>query len=190
MQWPALLSQDQKDKPTSLVVINPLRKELPPMNNRPYWPNPRHPSEESCGLGFDDSTNTFKMVCVYPKRKICWQEEKNPDRVRKNLCTMVHVLGTNFWREVLQVPYYPMFGKSVFAHGCLYWMVNHFIRQAKERSKVIYFDVKEEEFGALGCWKKDGEMQVGEFCRRNSLFVYGLKSGLSSKAGQHRRSGK
>nr|GEY08648.1 hypothetical protein [Tanacetum cinerariifolium] len=42
---------------------------------------------ESCGLGFDTSTNTWKMVCVLLK------EGAPPDK--KYLCTLVHVFGTN-----------------------------------------------------------------------------------------------
>ncbi|PWA37489.1 F-box domain-containing protein [Artemisia annua] len=90
------------DKFNSLVVINPLRKEcfeLPPMDKKPDW---RLSYEESCGLGFDDSTNTFKMVCVFPRIQIDVGEE-NLDLVRKNLCTMVHVLGTNLWQEAMVV---------------------------------------------------------------------------------------
>ncbi|GKE50561.1 putative F-box domain-containing protein [Tanacetum coccineum] len=90
------LSQDQCDKFNSLVVINPLRKEcfeLPPMDKKPDW---RLSYEESCGLGFDYSTNTFKMVCVFPRVIIDVEKE---NITRKNLCTMVHVLGTNLWRE-------------------------------------------------------------------------------------------
>nr|GFB93458.1 hypothetical protein [Tanacetum cinerariifolium] len=57
------LSQYHNNVVNSLVVVHPLRKEcyeLPPL-----------PScfdsmgRESCGLGFDDSTNTFKMICVF-----------------------------------------------------------------------------------------------------------------------------
>ena len=78
------LSQDQCDKFNSLVVINPLSKEcyeLPPMDNKPDW---RLSYEESCGLGFDDSTNTFKMVCVFPRIQIDVGKE-NLDLIR-NAC--------------------------------------------------------------------------------------------------------
>lgn len=142
------LSQDQCDKFNSLVVINPLRKEcfeLPPMDKKPDW---RLSYEESCGLGFDDSSNTFKMVCVFPRIEIDVGEE-NLDLIRKNLCTMVHVLGTNLWQEVPQVPSYPITGKSVFAHGCIHWLVTHFIREAKHGKKVICFDVRKEKFRVI-----------------------------------------
>nr|GFD40315.1 F-box domain-containing protein [Tanacetum cinerariifolium] len=61
---------------------------------------------ESCGLGFDTSTNTWKMLCVLLKEYA--PPDKKPDMVKKNLFTMVNVFGTNSWREILRVPYYPI----------------------------------------------------------------------------------
>ncbi|GKC30444.1 hypothetical protein Tco_1037738 [Tanacetum coccineum] len=73
---------------------------------------------ESCGLGFDSSTDTFKMVCVFFSKQNLPQ--KKPDLVRENLCTMVHVFGTNSWQEIPQVLCCPIAGKAVFANGCLF----------------------------------------------------------------------
>ncbi|GKA63216.1 retrovirus-related pol polyprotein from transposon TNT 1-94 [Tanacetum coccineum] len=44
------------------------------------------------------------------------------DMVRKNLFTIVHVLGTDSWREIPQVPPYPITGGAVYANGCLHWL--------------------------------------------------------------------
>ncbi|GKA70053.1 hypothetical protein Tco_0776117 [Tanacetum coccineum] len=93
------LSQDDGHVITSLAVVHPLRKEcyeLPPFPLR----FDRGMDRELCGLGFDNSTNTWKMVCVLLKEHA---PVNNPDMVRKNLCTMVHVFGTNSWREIPQV---------------------------------------------------------------------------------------
>ncbi|GJT89222.1 F-box domain containing protein [Tanacetum coccineum] len=60
------LSQDEDDIVTTLVVVHPLKKEcyeLPPLPMR----FDSSMSRESCGLGFDASTNTLKMVYVLPK---------------------------------------------------------------------------------------------------------------------------
>ena len=60
------LSQDDSYEITSLAVVDPLRKEcyeLPPFPLR----FDKHMRRESCGLGFDTSTNTLKMVCVLLK---------------------------------------------------------------------------------------------------------------------------
>ncbi|GKE62435.1 F-box domain containing protein [Tanacetum coccineum] len=91
---------------------------------------------ESCGLGFDTSTNTWKMVCVLLKE---YAPPHKPDMVKKNLCTMVHVFGTNSWREIPQVPSYPISGKAVFANGCLHWLAS-------------YSDIKTEDGGRPVIW--------------------------------------
>nr|GFA23605.1 hypothetical protein [Tanacetum cinerariifolium] len=73
-----------------------------------------------------------------------------PDMVKKNLCTMVHVFGTNSWREILQVPSYPITDKAVFANGCLHWLVSHLdIKTEDGGREVIWFDVNKEEFGLI-----------------------------------------
>ncbi|GKA71475.1 F-box domain containing protein [Tanacetum coccineum] len=114
------LLQDDGEVVTSLVVVHPLRKEcydLPPF---PLHLE-KHMRRESCGLGFDAFTNTYKMVRVLLKE---YTPPNKPDIVKKNLCTMVHVFGTNSWREIPQVPSYPITGKAVFANGfCIGWSV-------------------------------------------------------------------
>nr|GEZ34655.1 hypothetical protein [Tanacetum cinerariifolium] len=70
-----------------------------------------------------------------------------PDMVNKNLCTMVHVFGTNSWREIPQVLFYPISGKAVFTNGCLHWLVSHIDMKSEDgRSEVIWFDVNKDEF--------------------------------------------
>ncbi|GKF69786.1 F-box domain containing protein, partial [Tanacetum coccineum] len=63
---------------------------------------------------------------------------------------MVHVCGTNSWREIPQVPSYPITGKAVFANGCLHWLVSHIgIKTEDGGREVIWFDVNKEEFGLI-----------------------------------------
>lgn len=64
------------------------------------------------GLGFDGSTDTFKLVCVLFEHGV-------------NLfITMVHVIGKNSWRRIPQVPSYPITDDgAIFAHGCLHCLV-------------------------------------------------------------------
>nr|GEX27717.1 hypothetical protein [Tanacetum cinerariifolium] len=94
------------DEPMPIMyhpMVNPQRKEcyeLPSFSLR----LDRLMRKESCGLGFDTSTNTWKMVCVLLKE----YAPPKPDMVKKNLCTVVHVFGTNSWREIPQVPSYPI----------------------------------------------------------------------------------
>nr|GEU56167.1 hypothetical protein [Tanacetum cinerariifolium] len=72
-----------------------------------------------------------------------------PDLVKKNLCTMVHVLGTNSWREIPQVPSYPI-GEAVFANGCLHWLASYSdIKSVDGGREVIWFDVNKDEFGLI-----------------------------------------
>ncbi|GKC29140.1 hypothetical protein Tco_1036434, partial [Tanacetum coccineum] len=113
------LGVDAGDLITSLAVVDPLRKkcyELPPFPLR----FDKLMRRESCGLGFDTDTNTWKMVCVLLKE---YAPPYKPDLVKKNLCSMVHVFGTNSWREIPQVP--------------------------DGGREVIWFDVNKEEFGVI-----------------------------------------
>nr|GEW91892.1 hypothetical protein [Tanacetum cinerariifolium] len=67
----------------------------------------RDMDRESCGLGFDTSINTWKMVYVLLKE---YAPPDKPELVKKNLSTMVHVFGTNSWREISHVSSYPITG--------------------------------------------------------------------------------
>ncbi|GJR10433.1 F-box domain containing protein [Tanacetum coccineum] len=136
-------------------------------------------SHDSCGLGFDASTNTLKMVCVLFKDRP--PRGGDLDMLRKNLCTMVHVLGTNSWREIPQVlPYYIM-GRVVYANGFLNWydqlvdlngevgyvcvgtMEVWLLNDKKEW--VPHCRIKREILPngyveILGCWNKDRDMLI------------------------------
>nr|GEX42915.1 F-box domain-containing protein [Tanacetum cinerariifolium] len=98
------LSQEEDNVITSLVMVHPLRKECYEFPSPPMC-FVKHLGRESFGLGFDTSTNTWKMVCVLLKEDAPPDKPK-PDRVKKNLFRMVHVFGTNSWREIPQVPSY------------------------------------------------------------------------------------
>nr|GEW38497.1 hypothetical protein [Tanacetum cinerariifolium] len=128
---------------TSLAVVHPLRKEcyeLPPFLLR----FDRLVHRESCGLGFDTSTNTWKMVCVLLKE---YAPPGKPDVVKKNLCTMVHVFGTNSWQEIPQMPSYPIRDRAVFANGCLHWLASYSDIKTEDGGRpVIWLDVKNEVF--------------------------------------------
>ncbi|MFS8009284.1 putative F-box domain, leucine-rich repeat domain superfamily, F-box-like domain superfamily [Helianthus anomalus] len=115
-------------------VVDPLRKEyyeLPPMN---------HPLDQKgiafYGLGFDDSTNTFKMVFFTIVNE------------REEACAMVHVFGTRSWQQISQISLNlmiftrpPNFPKAVFACGCLHWLDGY--------GKIISLDMRTEEFGLI-----------------------------------------
>ncbi|XP_076881644.1 F-box protein At1g47340-like [Bidens hawaiensis] len=113
---------------TNLAVINPLTKEcceLPPIHStKSSW-------KDSIGLGFDDSTNTFKMVFVARK-----------------LRAKVHVLGTDSWRKIPQVPASYITGEGVFAKGSEHWLSEDY-RKVSIGKQVISFDMAKEEFGLI-----------------------------------------
>nr|GEU96462.1 hypothetical protein [Tanacetum cinerariifolium] len=103
---------------------------------------------------FDTSTNTWKIVCVLLKEYV---PPDKPDMVKKNLCTMVHVFCTNSWREIPQVPSYPIFGKAIFANGFLHWLASYTYTDIKTEDggrPVIWFDVAKEEFGLIDPQKR------------------------------------
>ncbi|XP_076933320.1 F-box/kelch-repeat protein At3g06240-like [Bidens hawaiensis] len=113
---------------SNLAVINPLTKEcceLPPVNSTKSY------MEDSVGLGFDDSTNTFKMVFIETK-----------------LRAKVHVLGTDSWRKIPQVPASYITGEGVFAKGSLHWLSEDY-RKISLGKQVISFDMAKEEFGLI-----------------------------------------
>ncbi|KAL1832123.1 hypothetical protein ACET3Z_001774 [Daucus carota] len=116
-----------------IVVSNPLRNQfrtLPPLSIENYWSE----SERAYGLGFDSSTNKFKMVCtIYGASGCCY--------------TLVHVLGTRSWRRISSVPApYVTYGKPIFAHGFLHWMAEPFSISEKCEGRIMAFDVSNEAF--------------------------------------------
>ncbi|PWA34947.1 F-box domain-containing protein [Artemisia annua] len=90
--------------------------------------------------------------------------------VRKNLCTMVHVFGTNSWREIPQVPPYPITEGAVFANGCLHWLVSHIdVRTQDGGRPVIWFDVEKEEFGLIDPPKRMCDLWRNNSCRHDQV---------------------
>nr|GEU54201.1 ribonuclease H-like domain, reverse transcriptase, RNA-dependent DNA polymerase [Tanacetum cinerariifolium] len=134
---------------TSLVMIHPLRQEcykLPPFPLR----FEKHMHKVSCGLGFDTFTNTWKMVYVLLKQ---FTPPTKPDMVKKNLCTMVDLFGTNSWREIPEVPSYLISRKAVFANACLYWLASYSDIKTEDGGKedhgVLALKPQEERMGAM-----------------------------------------
>ncbi|PWA47583.1 F-box domain-containing protein [Artemisia annua] len=130
--------------------------ELPPMQR--LLGGPYYLSEDSRGLGFDVSTNTFKMVCIFSRREF----SEISETISKDLCTMVHVLGIDHsWREIPKVPPYPIYGDGIFSHGCLYWLAPYREPKPKSREELICFDLRNEEFKTICPPKKPEEPAFG-----------------------------
>ncbi|KAK1374265.1 F-box domain-containing protein [Heracleum sosnowskyi] len=123
-----------------IVVSNPLRSQftiLPSMPTRMYYCWDSHWT--AIGLGFDSSTKTFKMVCTNKKPK-------------SSHFTLVHTLGTMFWREVPSVGAYfcskNLDYKSVYVHGFLHWMMDPF-EIDNGGGRILAFDVSKETFNVV-----------------------------------------
>nr|XP_043633333.1 F-box protein At3g07870-like [Erigeron canadensis] len=121
----------RRKRGTTFVVINPLTKDchdLPRLIKRPYE------KISGQGLGFDNSANTFKMVCVL-------DHTKNGAKMRT---VQVHNLGTDSWREIPQVSYkyYCIGVRAVYANGRLHWYACGDLGE-----KVVWIDMKKEEYG-------------------------------------------
>ncbi|KAJ0672663.1 putative F-box domain-containing protein [Helianthus annuus] len=145
-----------------LFVIHPLRKEcyeLPPINIHNSYS--RISVEETCGLGYDYSTNTFKMVYVVLREHV---SGPNFYHVNEGMYTMVHLLGTDLWRKIPQVPSYPITGEGVFANGCLHWLISNECygdHSPYLGRRVVSFGVTNEKFGLINVLMEDLVVWLG-----------------------------
>ncbi|KAK1409350.1 hypothetical protein QVD17_35876 [Tagetes erecta] len=124
------------------AVINPLSKQrydLPPihLNVKDEHVDLIVDPCEAAGIGFDDSTNTFKTVFSFQPNK-------------KVLYTLVHSSGTSSWRKIPHA--YPTSGEGVYSHGRLYWFASRYFDydygfdNDNDFRKIVWFDVKTEKF--------------------------------------------
>ncbi|GMN43756.1 hypothetical protein TIFTF001_012960 [Ficus carica] len=137
-------------------LLNPFKQEaleLPALNFL------REPGlMASYGLGFDGTTSRYKIVCIVTR--LC----KIPDKAQAcfNYTTsMVYTLGeSSSWRALSNHLRCPVYGKSVFASGILYWvgltkhMDGNYLEHNDEFNKIkkiVAFDVAKEEFRLRSC---------------------------------------
>ncbi|PRQ39747.1 putative F-box domain-containing protein [Rosa chinensis] len=126
--------------PNSCCLVNPLRGEvlkIPAVcpTNHEYW----HYWVDRFGMGFDSTTNTYKLVCV------SW----NP--ANDHVTAYIYVLGTHSssWRKIQSVPPRCLSKKNVCAYGDMHWLVEgSHVNIAGGGRHIISFDFKKEEF----CW--------------------------------------
>ncbi|KAL8246649.1 hypothetical protein R6Q59_007865 [Mikania micrantha] len=128
------------------------RYNLPPIKIRSAHGNWFHPTTDAAGIGFDGSTNTFKTVSVILKEPV---RSRDIGAVRAQLCTLVHRPGMMSWAKIPQIPAYPIRGAGVFAHGRLHWLVSSEWWSYNEGTKVVWFDLKTEEFGLTNPPKRE-----------------------------------
>ncbi|XP_059430230.1 putative F-box protein At1g47790 [Corylus avellana] len=139
-----------------LFLVNPQRQQVvelqrPPCKGAP-WP-PVHDTVCSCsyGLGFDCSTNTYKIVGVFFNGKNAGDDDDD-------LCAQVYTLGRgrSSWRAVKGPSKTTIrnrkciHGRPVYACGALHWLVMHIHNNGVHlQYKIVYFDVGKEEFGLI-----------------------------------------
>nr|XP_043633430.1 F-box protein At2g23160-like [Erigeron canadensis] len=161
-----LLAQDDDEflDDVSFLVIHPLRKEryeLPFLDLQFPLSCPN-----AYGLGFDDSTKTFKVVFLFTR--LTSQLD--------NLCTMVHILGTYLWRKIPQIPEcYKMYGQGVFVKGLLHWVNASSENEHTDMCKLTYFDVRKEEFGVIDPPPKPTISTMDQLVNINDKLGYAYK---------------
>ncbi|KAK3002012.1 hypothetical protein RJ639_020294 [Escallonia herrerae] len=126
-----------------VILSNPLRQEylkLPPLPSNIQFPLLKF--AKTYGLGCDGTANSFKMVCVFFR-------ERDYEKQSYSLGTVLHDLGTASWKEISEVPPYPIKGTPVFSHGFLHWIVDPCFAEENSKGMVVAFDVSMEKFVCL-----------------------------------------
>ncbi|XP_059431481.1 F-box protein At3g07870-like [Corylus avellana] len=120
-----------------LFLLNPLRQEVVQVQPPSPWIDKPQYSwlRRVYGLGFDSSTNTYKIVGL-----LC------------GISAQVYTLGGS-WRAITegQGPPCAVFGWPIYACGALHWLVKLGAGTEGDlgRGKIVYFDVGKEEFGLI-----------------------------------------
>ncbi|XP_062005596.1 F-box protein At4g22390-like [Rosa rugosa] len=117
-----------------------------PRNEVTKYVNFSHVDRDWYGMGFDNMTNTHKIVRVS-------RVSNGSGKESCLIISQVLVLGTSSWREIPSVPpgnldYDLSFVKNVCALGDMHWLITgNFIREGSEGTcHIISFDFKKEEF--------------------------------------------
>ncbi|KAL6290685.1 hypothetical protein ACE6H2_008195 [Prunus campanulata] len=69
-------------------------------------------NSDKYGMGFDNITNTYKIV-----RVSCHEKD-----IKIQVAAEVFILGTSSWRELPSVPPCHLTRKSACAHGDMHWL--------------------------------------------------------------------
>ncbi|CAB4269125.1 unnamed protein product [Prunus armeniaca] len=116
----------------SCLLVNPFKGEvlMLPFASDVLVPANSLYSVDYYGMGFDNITNSFKIVRVSSNKKDYMVSE-------------ILVLGTSSWRALPTVP--PCFptSKSAYAHGDIHWLV---YGDGELFVRILSFDFKKEEF--------------------------------------------
>ncbi|CAL8137423.1 unnamed protein product [Prunus armeniaca] len=96
--------------------------------------------QDSYGMGFDNKTNTYKIV------RISYHHKYRKGQLSE-LTAEVLVLGTSSWQELPVVPPCYVINKSASTHGDMHWLVNGDTKDLSSSSiRILSFDFKKKEF--------------------------------------------
>ncbi|BFG22263.1 hypothetical protein CerSpe_085370 [Prunus speciosa] len=125
--------------------------------------------QDSYGMGFDNKTNTYKIV------RISYHHKYKKGQLSE-LTAEVLVLGTSSWRELPLIPLCHVTDKKASAHGDMHWLVNG---DTKDLSSsfihILSFDFKKEEF----YWTPHLAALEKKPSLRNFLHVLNFKGSLA-----------
>ena len=126
---------------STVILSNPLRQEilmLPEATNQYPVTN-----IDKYGLGFDTSTNTYKVVHVFCKGL-------DYNTMRYKFGSEVYTLGSTSksWREISSIPPYPLclWRRSVYANESIHWIVDTSLHNDNLKGMIVSFDIGKEEF--------------------------------------------
>ncbi|KAL6226507.1 hypothetical protein ACLB2K_000469 [Fragaria x ananassa] len=150
-----------------LSLINPVTKESKTLPNTPKWRLPRKPyaNRSLCGLGFDHSTNEYKVIDGQYTYSV-------------GIVFSVYTLQTDSWRQIDYL--FPYHGQGlldrggILVNGGVHWLVDKVTDGA---SVIISFLLAEEEVKEMALPHNAPEspacIRLGAF--RNSLCVTFLR---------------
>ncbi|CAN6693559.1 unnamed protein product [Malus baccata var. baccata] len=131
----------KKKERSPCFLFNPLKGEVLPLPTTDIqFPYSFYGScKEWYGMGFDDITSTYKILCV----------SGDEDSTRYQLRAQIYVLGTGSWREIPSVPPRNLSNNHAFAHGDQHWLLylpDHSSYDNRRVLGICSFDYKKEEF--------------------------------------------
>ncbi|CAB4270932.1 unnamed protein product [Prunus armeniaca] len=126
------------DDGRSFVLVNPLKGEvlmLPTTSDLQVPPNSSY-CNDTYSMGFDNMTNTYKIVRVSRHLK---------EDHQTMVAAEVLVLGTSSWQELPSAPpCYPSCAVATSTHGAVHWLVSR--DHTSSSVHILSFDFKNEEF--------------------------------------------
>nr|XP_027080994.1 F-box protein CPR1-like [Coffea arabica] len=129
-----------------IYLCNPATRELRKLPPSPFGcPENYRPMTDGVGIGFDPSTNDYKVV-----RILYWEAiEYRPDRQYQ---AELYSLNTNSWRELRDVilPFYHCFSRcNLLFQGRFHWRAWHAFAQPCDTDCILSFDMRAEVFDVI-----------------------------------------